>query len=138
MTQLTQAQIKILEAAFASYPSGYPMSPDGYNSMQGIQDQLDALDGQLGFIFYVSKCTYNEEENHFHYTMEKMIPGVQLEPKAQLNDVPQEPDDDQVRIRMENTGESYYTARENLREDTYGGMYSKPPGQSWGDFWKTY
>jgi hypothetical protein len=39
---------------------------------------------------------------------------------------------------MELTQESYYTARENLREEAYGTTHSKPPGQSWGDYWKSY
>ncbi len=25
-----------------------------------------------------------------------------------------------------------------LREETYGEKYSKSPGQSWGDYWKSY
>ncbi len=38
---------------------------------------------------------------------------------------------------MNNWGETYYTAREKLRESAYGG---KPPNgySSWGDYWKSY
>jgi hypothetical protein len=37
----------------------------------------------------------------------------------------------------EHRGETYYTAREKLRELAYGG---KPPDgyASWGDYWKSY
>jgi hypothetical protein len=49
-----------------------------------------------------------------------------------------EPTEREIRNRMKLTGESYYTAREELREEAYGGTYTKPPGQSWGDFWKSY
>jgi hypothetical protein len=51
---------------------------------------------------------------------------------------PEEPTESQIRNRMTTTGENYYNARENLREDTYGEKYSKSPGQSWGDYWKSY
>ncbi len=42
---------------------------------------------------------------------------------------------DYIRIHP---GESYYTARERLREMAYGKLYNKPEGMSWGDFWKSY
>jgi len=48
----------------------------------------------------------------------------------------QEPTDDEIRVYMEYHGETYYSAREYLREQAYGG---KPPGfQSWGDYWKSF
>lgn len=52
--------------------------------------------------------------------------------------VEKEPTESQIRSRMELTQESYYTARENLREDAYGATHTKSPGQSWGDYWKSY
>lgn len=46
-----------------------------------------------------------------------------------------EPTDLEIRELMKE-GESYYSAREKLREKAYGG---KPPYgyQSWGDYWKS-
>jgi hypothetical protein len=49
-----------------------------------------------------------------------------------------EPTDEEIKKLMEEgEGESFYTARETLREKAYGG---KPPAgyQSWGDYWKAY
>jgi hypothetical protein len=48
-----------------------------------------------------------------------------------------EPSADAVNQYMAEHQESYYNARERLREIAYGG---KPPGgfQCWGDYWKAY
>lgn len=49
-----------------------------------------------------------------------------------------EPSDDEISdFLAKNPGHSWYTAREKLREQAYGG---RPPGgfQSWGDYWKAY
>ena len=49
-----------------------------------------------------------------------------------------EPTDDEIWEYMRNNKfETYYTAREKLREKAYGG---KPPDGygSWGDYWKSY
>ena len=47
------------------------------------------------------------------------------------------PTEEDVKKRRKETGESYYDARERLREIAYGG---KPPYgfSSWGDYWKHY
>ncbi len=49
-----------------------------------------------------------------------------------------EPTEDEIRVYMRNNKkESYYTAREKLREKAYGG--NPPTGYaSWGDYWKSY
>lgn len=49
-----------------------------------------------------------------------------------------EPTNNEIEEYMKNNNENYYTAREVLRERAYGGKYDKPPGQSWGDYWKSY
>ena len=49
-----------------------------------------------------------------------------------------EPTENDIKKRMKETGnESFYDARERLREAAYGG---KPPHgfASWGDYWKSY
>lgn len=57
-----------------------------------------------------------------------------------MNEIPKgtEPTEEDIRqfIKKSDGMESYYTAREKLREKSYGG---KPPGgyQSWGDYWKS-
>ena len=61
-----------------------------------------------------------------------------FDPNPTTEYVAKEPTESQIRKRMELTQESYYTARENLREEAYGTTHSKPPGQSWGDYWKSY
>jgi hypothetical protein len=132
MNQLTAEQIKTLEDAFASYPEDFPTTSK-YASMKGIQEQLDGLNGEPGIIFYISKATMNDGVTNC--SIEKMVPGVN---KSTTERVEKEPTESQIRKRMELTQESYYTARENLREETYGTTHSKPPGQSWGDYWKTY
>jgi len=47
-----------------------------------------------------------------------------------------EPTEEEIRKRMEESELSYYTAREQLREERYG----KPPNgfTDWGTYWKTY
>lgn len=48
------------------------------------------------------------------------------------------PTEKQIRDYMKShKGHSYYTAREKLREEAYGG---KPPAgyTSWGMYWKSY
>ena len=48
-----------------------------------------------------------------------------------------EPTEEQIKHLVLNSTHSYYTAREYLRELSYGG---KPPNgyRSWGDYWKSY
>lgn len=48
----------------------------------------------------------------------------------------EEPSNESVQKHMESSGKGYYGAREDLREEAYGG---KPPTgfQSWGDYWKS-
>lgn len=133
MNQLTAEQIKTLEDAFASYPDDCK-GKSQYVSMEGIQKQLDLLNGQPGLIFYISEMNVLED-GEIHYVMEKMVPGVN---KSTTEWVEKEPTESQIRKRMELTQESYYSARENLREEAYGTAHNKPPGQSWGDYWKTY
>ena len=134
MKKLTQEQIKILEDAFAGYPEDYK-GKSQYVSMEGIQKQLDLLNGEPGFIFYISEMNVLEN-GEIHFVMEKMIPGVTVDSTTPIHNV--EPTESQIKNRMELTQESYYTARENLREEAYGTTHSKPPGQSWGDYWKSY
>jgi hypothetical protein len=62
MNQLTLEQIKILEDAFASYPEDYSSSSN-FASMQGIQEQLEELNGKPGYIFYFSDV--NKEQMRF-------------------------------------------------------------------------
>jgi hypothetical protein len=47
-----------------------------------------------------------------------------------------EPSQQEIEKYMrDNTNESFYTAREKLREKAYGGKAPAPFG-SWGDYWK--
>jgi len=48
-----------------------------------------------------------------------------------------EPTKEDIQAKMDETGISFYEAREKLRELAYGG---KPPYgfSSWGDYWKSY
>jgi hypothetical protein len=62
MNQLTLEQIKTLEDAFASYPEDYSSS-SRCASMQGIQEQLEELNGEPGDIFYFSNI--NKEQTRF-------------------------------------------------------------------------
>jgi hypothetical protein len=138
MKQLTPEQIKTLEDAFASYPEDYKRILK-YSTMEGIQKQLAELDEELGFICYISEVRKNEQFNEYAFTMEIMVPGVDIStPNPTTECVAKEPTESQIRKRMELTQESYYTARENLREDAYGATHTKSPGQSWGDYWKSY
>jgi len=137
MNQLTQEQIKTLEDAFASYPEDFKRTSP-YASMEGIQKQLDTLDGlDGGIIFYISKVDMIDK-NHPHYILEKMIIGDHHSKAIMESLGGTEPTESQIKKRMELTQESYYTARENLREEAYRTTHSKPPGQSWGDYWKSY
>jgi hypothetical protein len=61
-----------------------------------------------------------------------------FDPNPTTECVAKEPTESQIRKRMELTQESYYTARENLREEAYKTTHTKSPGQSWGDYWKSY
>jgi hypothetical protein len=139
MKQLTPEQIKTLEDAFASYPEDFKTTSP-YASMKGIQKQLDVFEQfglDDGIICYISKVDMSDK-NHPHFTLEKMIIG-DYHSKAIIESLGgTEPTESQIRNRMESTGESYYTAREELREQAYGGTHQKPPGQSWGDYWKSY
>ena len=48
-----------------------------------------------------------------------------------------EPTEKEIRDLMTSTNDSYYSARETLRERAYGNKV--PYGfQSWGDYWKSY
>lgn len=50
-----------------------------------------------------------------------------------------EPTEEKIRLYMaDHSGESYYTAREILREMVYREDHDKPDGISWGDYWKSY
>jgi hypothetical protein len=71
--KLTKAQIKILEDAFSSYPAGYTSSTN-FTSMEGIQRQLDTLEGENAYIFYISVCDIDS----MHFKIEKMVPGVDV------------------------------------------------------------
>lgn len=138
MIQLTQEQIKTLEDAFASYPDEY-IRTHKYATMEGIQEQLKELNGEPGNIFYISHVLLNEELNVCGFNINKMVPGVNKSRQTPTTEcVEKEPTEDQIRKRMELTQESYYTAREILRERAYGNTHSKSPAQSWGDYWKSY
>jgi hypothetical protein len=137
MNQLTTEQIKTLEDAFASYPEDFKETSK-YANMKGIQEQLDELKGEPGLIFYISKANMIDK-HHPQFVMEKMVPGVNKStPNPTTECVAKEPTESQIRKRMELTQESYYTARENLREEAYKTTHTKSPGQSWGDYWKSY
>jgi hypothetical protein len=138
MKQLTPEQIKTLEDAFAGYPEDFKRTLK-YSTMEGIQEQLAELDEELGFIWYISKARKNEQLNEYEVTMERMVAGVDIStPNLTTESTPKEPAESQIRKRMELTQESYYTARENLREEAYGATHTKSPAQSWGDYWKSY
>lgn len=77
MNQLTPEQIKTLEDAFASYPEDY-RGKSQYVSMEGIQKQLDELNGDSGLIFYISRMDVLDD-GQIHCVMEKMIPGVNVD-----------------------------------------------------------
>jgi hypothetical protein len=50
-----------------------------------------------------------------------------------------EPTDDQINdYIISHPGESYYTAREKLRDKAYSEDHSKPVNMDWGTYWKTY
>lgn len=70
--------------------------------------------------------------------MEKMMVGETQSETIVESAGCTEPTEREIRNRMELSGESYYTAREELREEAYGKTYTKSPGQSWGDYWKSY
>lgn len=72
MPTLTPEQIKTLEDAFASYPEDFPTTSK-YASMKGIQEQLEELNGEPGFIFYISKASMNDGATHC--SMDKMKIG---------------------------------------------------------------
>lgn len=58
--------------------------------------------------------------------------------KIQLNELVEtgEPSEEEIRDYMKENNESFYAARERLREIAYGGK--APEGyQSWGDYWKS-
>jgi hypothetical protein len=77
MNQLTPEQIQILEDAFASYPKDFPTSSK-YASMQGIEDQLEELNGEPGNIFYISKAYQldkNVQGEQLHFSLDKMKVG---------------------------------------------------------------
>jgi hypothetical protein len=139
MTKLTPEQIKTLEDAFASYPEDFKRTSP-YASMEGIQKQLDIFDELKlddGIIFYISKVD-TTDKYHPYYTLEKMIIGDDHSKAIVESLGGTEPTESQIRNRMELTEESYYTARENLREEAYRTAHTKSPGQSWGDYWKSY
>lgn len=138
MTEFTQEQIKTLEDAFASYPDDYRRTHK-YANMEGIQEQLKELNGEPGYIFYISHVRLNEELNKYGFSINKMVPGVnESTPNITVERVEKEPSDSQIREYMEKNNLSYYTAREILREGAYGNTHSKSPAQSWGDYWKSY
>jgi hypothetical protein len=138
MKQLTPEQIKTLQDAFAGYPEDYKRTLK-YSTMEGIQEQLAELDEELGYICYISEVRKNEQFNEYAFTMERMVVGEDIPtPNLTTESTPIEPTESQIRKRMELTQESYYTARENLREEAYGTTHTKSPGQSWGDYWKSY
>jgi hypothetical protein len=79
MKQLTPEQIKTLEDAFASYPEeNKPVSDGRLNSMRGIQQQLDELDGKPGTIFYILIIDGIGEDATF--SIEKMKVGENKSP----------------------------------------------------------
>ena len=74
MIKLTPEQIKTLEDAFDGYPEGYPKTPK-YTTMEGIQEQLDELNGNPGYIVYISKAEMTEEDTVGFFRMENMEVG---------------------------------------------------------------
>ena len=76
--------------------------------------------------YYESVIADSKKDLELLFSMERLVP------------VEKEPTESQIRKRMELTQESYYSAREKLREEAYGTTHSKPPGQSWGDYCKSY
>jgi hypothetical protein len=75
MKQLTQEQIKILEAVFASYPKDY-IPIGNYDSMEGINLQLKKInteDTTEDNIFYISSVKKCKEDIIVHaFSIEKM------------------------------------------------------------------
>lgn len=66
-------------------------------------------------------------------------PNSILNTQVKLDKSPREPTDRDIKRFMEkNSGHSFYTAREELRDRAYKDYYNKPEGMSWGFFWKTY
>lgn len=50
-----------------------------------------------------------------------------------------EPTDEMIKQFLDkHPGESYYTAREKLRDLAYSNDHDKPDHISWGDYWKAY
>jgi hypothetical protein len=94
--KLTEAQIKILEDAFSSYPAGYTSSTN-FTSMEGIQRQLDALEDENGYICYMSE--YDSESMRFK--LEKMIPGLDVQQNIMTDYTPEEPTESQRGIKMD-------------------------------------
>lgn len=70
MNQLTLEQIKTLEDAFAGLPKEYK-DKGKYRSMEGIQEQIEELDGKPGLIFYISEMNM-KDNGELHCVMEKM------------------------------------------------------------------
>ena len=84
MKQLTQEQIKILEDAFAGYPEDYTPNGGDYNSMEGINRQLEKLNTQnttKDYIFYITNykpivVNYDGKEcTVVNFSIEKMKVG---------------------------------------------------------------
>ena len=67
MAKLTEEQIKTLEDAFVSYPEDFSTSTN-FASMQGIEKQLESLNGEPGDIFYFS----NVDIERLAFSIEKM------------------------------------------------------------------
>ena len=72
MNQLTPDQIKTLEDAFANYPEDFS-GISKYDSMEGIQEQLDELNNEPGKIFYVTNV--RGTPSHRGFTIEIMKVG---------------------------------------------------------------
>ena len=131
---LTLEQIKTLEDTFADFPENFDRSSI-YANMWGIYQQLIALNDKPGCIFYIRGVHISDGE--LGCSIEKMLPGVNVSISNHTSEST-EPTESQIREYMKSTGKDYYNAREELREEAYGNTYSKSPGQSWGDFWKSY
>lgn len=51
----------------------------------------------------------------------------------------QEPTDEQINdYLVGNPHESWFTAREKLRDKAYSEDYKKPEGMTWGEYWKSF
>ncbi len=71
MAKLTEEQKKTLEDVFASYPEDFSTSTNYasiYASMQGIEKQLESLNGEPGDIFYFS----NVDTEELVFSIERM------------------------------------------------------------------